>query len=125
MTDSDFDIFLSRELFLTPGEESPEIVIEDKDNSNLFLTFKLDYIPDKVPGRTYWTSSDEQHALFTIETRPNSVTKPSKLIELGTFEDGTPIFLGFLVRGKIPQTGQHEVNITLYKPKQSDGISKG
>ena len=117
MTEENLDIFATRELFLAEGVTSPEVVVEDENDTNLYLAFRLRYIPDNQPGGTSWSMTDDQHVVFTIETRPNSVTRPGTLIELGELEDGTPIFMGFVVQAEIPQTGQHQVNVTLYSKK--------
>jgi len=113
-----FDIIDNKELFLKRGETSSEVVIEDKNGENLFLTFKLNYISKTDKGHTHWRVIDEHHGVFEIDTRPNSVTQPSELIEIGTTEDGKPIFIGFLVQAQIPQTGQHQVTITIYTKQQ-------
>lgn len=114
MQKSEYEIIFSQELYLRNGEISPEIAIKDENNENLYLTFQLNYIKNEVQGLTHWKIIDEHHASFLIDTRPNSVTEPSKLIDIGTMEDGRSIFIGFTVQAQIPQTGKHQITVNIY-----------
>lgn len=118
MKEQNLEIIKDRTLVLKQGETSNELKLVDPHGDDMFLTFELKYISGEGAGFTRIKAPDSQHANIIIETRPNAVTEPEDYIELGTYSDGTPLYIGFVVQPQIAQSGLHNVIITFYKGKE-------
>lgn len=123
--EQDFEVIKSRTLVLKSGEPSSEVILTDPQGGDMYFTFRLDYIHDSGSGDTRLTATDSHHALVEIQTRPNAITKPSEYLELGTYGNGKPLYLGFVVQPQIAQSGEHNVIITFYTRKEVDNGSEG
>ncbi len=116
MKEQDLEIIKSRTLVLKNGEKSGSVVLVDPVGGDMYLPFELKYIGEQSAGTTSLSASDPHHADFVIEVRPNSMTKPTELMLIGTYGKGTPLYLGFVVQPQI--AGEHNVIITFYKEKE-------
>lgn len=118
MNEKNLEIIKDRTLVLKAHERSNEIVLVDPDGGNMFLTFELRYIGENDSGSTTIKPLDLHHVEVVIETRPDAITKPSMLIELGTYADTRPLFLGFVVQPQLANSGEHNVIVTFYAGKE-------
>lgn len=118
MKEQNLEIIKDGTLVLKQGEVSNELKLVDPQGDDMFLTFELKYISREETAFTRIKTTDPQHANIIIETRPNAVTEPSEYIELGTYSDGAPLYIGFVVQPQIAQSGLHNVIVTFYKGKE-------
>ena len=118
MKEQDLEIIKNRTLVLKQGERSSELKLVDPEGGDMYLVFELKYIKSNEHGTTQITPTDPYHASVVIETLPNSITEPEDYIKIGTYGDGAPLYLGFVVQPQIAQSGQHNVIVTFYKEKE-------
>lgn len=118
MKKTELEIIKDGTLVLRQGEKSNEVKIDDPNGENMYLSFELRYINDDEHGHTRVNAIDAQHANLVIDTKPNAIVEPTENIKLGTYNDGTPLYLYFVVQPQIGQSGQHNVVITFLKEKE-------
>lgn len=118
MKKPELEIIKDGTLVLRQGEKSNEVKIDDPNGENMYLSFELRYINDDEHGHTRINAIDSQHAHLVIDTKPNAIVEPTENIKLGTYNDGTPLYLNFVVQPQIGQSGQHNVIITFLKEKE-------
>lgn len=126
MKEQDLTVIKSRTLLLKNGVRSSEVLLADQEGGDSYLTFELRYVGENAPGITDWTTSDPHHAAFTIDVRPNAITRPGEPIFIGTYgAKNLPLYLGFVVQPQIGDSGEHETTITFYIRKEvTDGSDK-
>ncbi len=115
----EMEIVKDATLVLRQGEKSNEFIIDDPSGENMYLTFELRYIKDNEQGITQIKATDTQHANLIIDTKPNAIVEPMEYIKLGTYDDGTPLYLRFVVQPQIAQSGQHNVIVMFLKEKKT------
>lgn len=110
MCKTNYEIIKTRNLILTEGQVSDEVVLADS-TGDMHFTFCLKYVPNE--GNTHVDITDAYHATITIETRPNAVTKLQSPYHLGTYENKKNLFFNFVVQQQNADA-THNVIITFY-----------
>lgn len=108
------EIIKTRTIFLKENELSSDLILAGDYDGNMFFKFKLVYIEEQSEGRTKFDVTDEHHATFTIDTKPNANTALVDPMEIGTYQ-GKALYVDFNIGPLDSLSGQHTVIITFLK----------
>ena len=112
-TIENFEIIKTRNLYLENDKPSDEIVLADQDgDGDMYFTFSLKYVDRNEQLKTHFSTKDDHHADFVIETKPNTVTMLNQPISIGNYgKDKKELFVNFVVK-PCDASKLHNVTIT-------------
>ena len=119
MTFQELDVIKSRTLLLSLNEQSPEVVLVDPAEGDMYFIFRLQLVAQGSEVTSKVTVVDPHHCTITIDIVDNALIEPSEPIPLGTYgASHKSLYLGFTVKPQMGVPGRYDFTVTFYTRKE-------
>lgn len=121
MCEQGLELISTNTLLLKLEEQSSAVVVTDEIEGNTYFTFKIVKVDPDARTQTRYHAVDQFHADFTIEIRPNSITRFPKPVEIGTYHRDRILFISIVVQPVASEEELYSVIVSFYTNKISHG----